>query len=194
MKAANGRYLRSIKRFIFGGEGYPKAKLKELFETYSDTSEFFNVSGPTECTCICSNYKLTADDFHDLQGFPPLGTIAANFSYLILNDENKLVSEGELGVLCLLGPNVGLGYYNDPGRTAASFVQNPYNPAFRQIMYKTGDLVRFDPGNGKLFIHGRKDNQIKHMATASNWKKSRTPCTTWILYQKPLRFIPIAEV
>lgn len=163
LKATDGKYLRSIKRFIFGGEGYPKSKLKALFEIYSETSDFFNVSGPTECTCICSSYKITVDDFLDLQGFPPLGSMAANFSYLILDDENKTVPDGELGELCLLGPNIGLGYYNDPERTSASFVQNPHNRAFREIMYKTGDLVRYDPVDGKLYIHGRKDNQIKHM-------------------------------
>ncbi len=163
MKAADGKYLKSIKRFIFGGEGYPKPKLKELFDVYSAASEFYNVSGPTECTCICSSYKITSGDFRELQGFPPLGYMAANFSYLILDDENKKVADGELGELCLLGPNVGMGYYHDPERTAASFVQNPYNAAFREIMYKTGDLVRLDPSDGKLYIHGRKDNQIKHM-------------------------------
>lgn len=163
MKATDGKYLRTIRRFIFGGEGYPKPKLKALYDVYSDISEFFNVSGPTECTCICSSYKITADDFNDLQGFPPLGSIASNFSYLILDDDNKKVAEGELGELCLLGPNVGLGYYNDPERSSANFVQNPYNQAFREIMYKTGDLVRLDPADGKLYIQGRKDNQIKHM-------------------------------
>ena len=163
MRATDGKYLRSIKRFIFGGEGYPKSKLKALYDTYKDTSEFFNVSGPTECTCICSSYKITPDDFADIQGFPSLGAIAANFSYLILDEDEKMAPEGELGELCLLGPNVGLGYYNDPERTAAAFVQNPYNLGFREIMYKTGDLVRLDPNDGKLYIHGRKDNQIKHM-------------------------------
>ncbi|MBK7653144.1 MAG: AMP-binding protein [Flammeovirgaceae bacterium] len=73
------------------------------------------------------------------------------------------VQDGALGELCLLGPNVGLGYYNDPGRTDVSFVQNPYNTEFREIMYKTGDLVRFETTDGKLYIQGRKDNQIKHM-------------------------------
>ena len=163
MKATDGKYLRTIKRFIFGGEGYPKSKLKTLFDVYSTTSEFFNVSGPTECTCICSSYKITVDDFRDLQGFPPLGSIAANFSYLILNEDGTTVPDGELGELCLLGPNVGLGYYNDTERTTANFVQNPYNPVFQEVMYKTGDLVRLDPTDGKLYIHGRKDNQIKHM-------------------------------
>lgn len=163
MKATDGKHLRTIRRFVFGGEGYPKAKLKRLYDVYKDSSEFFNVCGPTECTCICASYKVTEDDFQELQGLPPLGCIADNFGYLILDDENKAVPDGELGQLCLLGPNVGKGYYNDPERTGVSFVQNPYNDRFQEIMYKTGDLVRLDPADGKLYIHGRKDNQIKHM-------------------------------
>jgi D-alanine--poly(phosphoribitol) ligase subunit 1 len=152
MRATDGKHLRSIRRFIFGGEGYPKAKLKQLFDAYAPATEFFNVYGPTECTCICSSYRLTAEDFEDLRGLPPLGHIAANFDYLIVDDE-----------LCLLGPNVGRGYYNDPERTAQSFVQNPTHDKFIDIMYRTGDLVRLNPADGKLYIEGRKDNQIKHM-------------------------------
>ena len=146
MKAADGKTLRSIRRFVFGGEGYPKAKLKQLYDAYADSSEFFNVYGPTECTCICSSYKVTEKDFQDLQGLPPLGYIAKNFSYLILGEDGRSVSAGETGELCLLGPNVGKGYYNDPERTAASFVQNPLNKKFREVIYRTGDLARFDPG------------------------------------------------
>lgn len=152
MRATDGKHLRSIRRFIFGGEGYPKAKLKQLFDTYSPASEFFNVYGPTECTCICSSYRLTNEDFDDLRGLPPLGYLADNFDYLITDGE-----------LCLLGPNVGRGYYNDPERTAQSFVQNPTHDKFIDIMYRTGDLVRLNPADGKLYIEGRKDNQIKHM-------------------------------
>lgn len=163
MKATDGRNLSSIRRFIFGGEGYPKAKLKKLYDAYAASSELFNVYGPTECTCICSSYKITERDFEDLQGLPPLGHIADNFSYLILDEEGRSVAAGEVGELCLSGPNVGKGYYNDPARTAASFVQNPDNDKFPEVIYKTGDLVRFEPADGKLYIQGRMDNQIKHM-------------------------------
>jgi D-alanine--poly(phosphoribitol) ligase subunit 1 len=152
MRATDGKHLRSLRRFIFGGEGYPKAKLKALYDAYAPAAEFFNVYGPTECTCICSSYRVTQDDFLDLQGLPPLGRIAANFDYLIIDGE-----------LCLLGPNVGRGYYNDPERTAQSFVQNPTHDKFIDVMYRTGDLVRLNPADGKLYIEGRKDNQIKHM-------------------------------
>ena len=163
MRATDGHNLRSITRFIFGGEGYPKAKLKLLYDTYSGSAEFFNVYGPTECTCICSSYKITDDDFADLQSLSPLGQLAEKFSGLILDETGTAVAPGEIGELCLLGPNVGLGYYNDPHQTAASFVQNPYNDKSQEILYRTGDLVSLGPVDGKLYIHGRKDNQIKHM-------------------------------
>jgi D-alanine--poly(phosphoribitol) ligase subunit 1 len=163
MKATDGKNLRSIRRFVFGGEGYPKAKLKRLYDVYADTSEFFNVYGPTECTCICTSYKLSLQDFEYVQELPPLGYIAPNFSFLILDRDDRIVTAGETGELCLIGPNVGRGYYNDPERTAAAFVQNPHNDKFQEIIYKTGDLVRLDPADGKLYIYGRKDNQIKHM-------------------------------
>src|SRR5215208_1812281 len=41
MRATDGKNLRSVRRFIFGGEGYPKAKLKQLYDAYSDSSQFF---------------------------------------------------------------------------------------------------------------------------------------------------------
>jgi D-alanine--poly(phosphoribitol) ligase subunit 1 len=163
MKALNKKNFKHIKRIIFGGEGYPKQKLKQLFDLYGNRAELFNVYGPTECTCICSSYKITSRDFNDLQGYPPLGQIIPNFSYLILDENNRQVPDNQLGELCLLGPNVGKGYYNDPERTAGSFVQNPCNLKYREIMYKTGDLVKYNTGDGKLHIAGRADNQIKHM-------------------------------
>lgn len=162
MKATDGVRLRSIRRFVFGGEGYPKAKLQKLFEAYPD-AEFHNVYGPTECTCICSSYRLSAADFEDAQGLPPLGAIARNFGFLIVDEEVQPLPAGGVGELCLTGPQVGKGYYNDPERTAAAFVQNPLNGHFREIMYRTGDLACVSPADGKLHIQGRRDNQIKHM-------------------------------
>lgn len=163
MRAVTKNNLRNINRILFGGEGYPKAKLKQLYDLYSDRIEFFNVYGPTECTCICSSYRITDIDFEDLNGFPPLGCLINNFSYLILDDNNKKTPNNEYGELCLLGPNVGKGYYNDRERTKTSFIQNPYNCNYEEIMYKTGDVVKYNSFDGKLYIGGRKDNQIKHM-------------------------------
>jgi D-alanine--poly(phosphoribitol) ligase subunit 1 len=163
MRVLNPNNMTSIRRYIFGGEGYPKVKLKELFDLYSTRAAFFNVYGPTECTCICSAYVLCPEDFDDLQGFPALGSMASNFGCLILDENNRIVGDNETGVLFLSGPNVGLGYYNDPDQTSARFVQNPHNTQYIEYMYDTGDLVRYNPDDGKIYISGRKDHQIKHM-------------------------------
>ena len=160
MKSLRQDTFRQIHTIIFGGEGYPKGELAKLFQLYGGRCRFFNVYGPTECTCICSAYAISAADLADGQGLPPLGRIADNFSYLVL-DGDKRVQQGETGELCLLGPQLGLGYYNDPERTQAAFVQNPHAGVLAQRMYRSGDLVR--EVDGLLHFVGRKDNQIKHM-------------------------------
>jgi D-alanine--poly(phosphoribitol) ligase subunit 1 len=176
MKALRSDNLESIKKIIFGGEGYPKAKLKELFDLYSNRCEFYNVYGPTECTCMSSSYRLTHDDFNDISGFPPLGQMADNFSYLIIDGDHNFVENGEVGELCLIGPNVGKGYYNDYERTKESFIQNPFNHKYKEIIYKTGDLVWYDLNQKKIYIKGRKDHQIKHMGYRIELEEIETAC------------------
>lgn len=157
-KALSNNDFASIKRISFGGEGFPKNKLKELFEIFGSRITLYNVYGPTECTCICSSYIVSQKDFENMHELAPLGFMSPNFGYEILpiNDDNT-----EYGELGLLGPCVGLGYYNDAERTAVSFVQNK-KVSYHQIMYKTGDLVQRAP-NGYLYFKGRVDNQVKHM-------------------------------
>jgi D-alanine--poly(phosphoribitol) ligase subunit 1 len=160
MKTLRTDSFRSVRSIVFGGEGYPKSELFKLFNLFGGRCALYNVYGPTECTCICSAYQISASDFIDTQGLPPLGKIADNFSYLVLDGE-VTVAPGDVGELCLLGPQVGLGYYNDQERTRAAFVQNPLAQTLPQLMYRTGDLVR--EVTGLLYFVGRKDNQIKHL-------------------------------
>lgn len=54
------------------------------------------------------------------------------------------------------------GYYSNPERTSAAFVQNPLNSVYQEIIYRTGDLGRLNE-RGELVFVSRKDFQIKHM-------------------------------
>lgn len=149
--------LKDIRIFSFGGEGYPKELLRKLYFQYKDTAIFYNVYGPTEGTCICSAYKIEEEDIR-AEGLVPLGYIAQNFGYFILNAEGN---EAAFGELCLTGEQLAMGYYNDVERTEKSFVQCPCVETYQERMYKTGDLVELI--GRKLFFRGRADNQIKHM-------------------------------
>lgn len=149
----------SIRKIIFGGEGFPKSKLRQLHDLFGARTALENVYGPTECTCICSAHTIADADFDDVQVLAPLGRLAENFDYEILPQDE---ANPDFGELFLRGPQVGLGYYNDPERTARAFIQNPRHARYTDIGYRTGDLVQRD-ANGWLHFRGRADFQIKHM-------------------------------
>lgn len=149
----------AMRKIVFGGEGFPKPKLKQLFDLFDNRADLENVYGPTECTCICSAYTICAADFEDMTTLAPLGRLAQNFDYEILPSEP---SNPDFGELFLRGPQVGLGYYRDPDRSALAFVQNPLHSDYFDRGYRSGDLVERD-AIGQLHFRGRADFQIKHM-------------------------------
>ena len=163
MRALESSRMSKIRRIIFGGEGYPKAKLAELFKLFGTRIEFINVYGPTECTCICSSYQVTKSDFDSLEGFLPLGELIRNYGYYIMDADLRSVEVDNSGELCLWGPAVGQGYYNDHERTIKAFVQDPNSNVYTRMIYRTGDIVKYNSNDKKIYILGRKDNQIKHM-------------------------------
>ena len=55
-----------------------------------------------------------------------------------------------------------LGYYNNPERTAKGFIQNPLNPHYPELIYRTGDSGYWN-SRGEIMFLGRKDFQIKHL-------------------------------
>lgn len=160
MKALRQDAFATVRCIIFGGEGYPRTELAKLHAMFGERCTLFNVYGPTEGTCICSAHTIEAADLTGDSGLPPLGRIASNFGWRLLDGDTP-VAPGEVGELCLAGPQVALGYYNDPERSAAAFVSDPLSAAVPQAMYRTGDLLR--ERDGMLWFVGRKDNQIKHM-------------------------------
>lgn len=149
----------SIRKIVFGGEGFPKTRLRQLYELFGQRADLENVYGPTECTCICSAHTITEQDFEDMQNLAPLGLLAQNFNFEILASDPALPERGQL---FLRGPQVGLGYYNDPVRRAGAFIQNPRHTLYADVGYLTGDIVQRD-AQGWLHFKGRTDYQIKHM-------------------------------
>ena len=161
LKTLSRNVLQSIRLFIFGGEGFPKKQLKKLYELYNKTAQLINVYGPTEGTCICSSFSIKKENFNDMKTLSSIGKINPNFSYIIVDSHNDLITNGKKGELCIIGPNLSIGYFNDYEKTNLVFIQNPFKKNFKEIIYKTGDLVY--EKNEYLFFLGRVDNQVKHM-------------------------------
>ena len=151
--------LSKIKTVIFGGEVMPIKQLNLWRKALPDAA-YINGYGPTEVTDGCTYYKV--DRPFQENEILPIGVPFDNSEILVLNEENKLVGEGESGELCVRSDSMTYGYYGDFGKTNEVFVQNPLNTKYHEIIYRTGDLVCYD-AEGKLKYLGRKDFQIKHM-------------------------------
>ena len=76
-----------------------------------------------------------------------------------MDESDALVTEPNVeGELCVRGTSLAMGYYNNPEKTAAAFVQNPLNKSYPETIYRTGDIVCLNERNEILF----KDSLIKH--------------------------------
>ena len=121
---------------------------------------YANLYGPTEVTDICA-YYIVDRDFADSETLP-IGRACDNCDLILLREDGTEAAPGEIGELCVRGSFVADGYYGDPDKTDAAFIQNPLNPWYPEKIYKTGDLVRYND-RGELLYLGRRDFQIKHM-------------------------------
>ncbi|MCG9881070.1 MAG: AMP-binding protein [Bacteroidia bacterium] len=148
-----------LKSVMFSGEVMHN-KVLNYWRRALPQTKFVNLYGPTEITSVCTYYeikKLFADD-----EVLPIGIAFKNTEILLLNESNQLVQPGETGEICVRGCSLALGYYNNPEKTAEAFCQNPTNSHFPELIYRTGDIGKYNEFGEVMFL-SRKDNQVKHM-------------------------------
>ena len=148
-----------LEKVLFAGEVMPVKPLNYWRERLPNAL-FANLFGPTETTDICT-YYIVDRKFSDGETLP-IGRACDNCDVFAVKEDGTAANIGEEGELYARGSFLAMGYYNNPEKTAAAFVQNPLNTAYPETVYKTGDLVKLNE-SGELIYISRKDFQIKHM-------------------------------
>lgn len=150
----------SINKIMFSGELMPIKQLK-IWKKYLPNAMYVNLYGPTEITCNCT-YHVLDREYEDTE-ILPIGIPFENEKVFLLDEKNELVKKpNKEGEICVSGTSLALGYYNDPIKTNQVFVQNPLNKKYNELIYRTGDLGKYDE-KGLLYYTSRKDFQIKHL-------------------------------
>lgn len=150
----------TVRNVLFSGEVMPLKHLKTWME-HLPRAQFVNLYGPTEITCNCTYHIL--DRSRDYTAGIPIGRPFPNEEVFLLDENDREIHDPEaIGELCVRGTALALGYYRAPEQTAAAFVPDPRNPAYPELIYRTGDLGRYNQ-DGELVYSGRKDFQIKHL-------------------------------
>ena len=100
--------------------------------------------GMSETCAIGTNNPVTSDRFTGTIGLPLPGIDLA-----IKDDAGHSLPVGESGEICIRGPNVMQGYYQQPEETAQSFTPDGY--------MRTGDIGIMDPRGYTRIVDRKKD-------------------------------------
>jgi len=144
--------LPRLKSVAFAGEVMPNGTLNRWRRALPGRV-FANLYGPTE-TDVCTAY-LVDRPFDDADPLP-IGRPIRNMRVLLLDETGQPGTQGEI---VTAGSGITLGYWNDPVRTADSFVEVELGGRKRRF-YRTGDLGSLNE-RGEIMFHGRRDGQIK---------------------------------
>ena len=122
--------------------------------------QYTNLYGPTEVTVDCTWYPIQRE-FADGERIP-IGRACANKEVFLLDEHLQPVPPGQPGELCVRGIGLAKGYFGQWDKTRSAFIQDPRNPNYPDLIYRTGDLAVMDEAGLFTFLT-RQDGQIKHM-------------------------------
>jgi amino acid adenylation domain-containing protein len=155
MKMLQPGAFPSLRYTIFSGEPLP-VRSALAWKRAAPNSVVDNICGHTECCCFSTIERLSdPPNVTPKLGVVAIGKPLPGFEAAVFNESCQRLPAGEQGELALAGPQVALGYFQDPERTAARF------PLIEgKVWYRTGDLVVVDKAG--VYHHlGRIDNQVK---------------------------------
>jgi len=150
--------LSGLRAIIFAGEVFPAKHLTRLMAELPG-ARYLNWYGPTE-TNVCTWYEVPAGAA-ELTAPVPIGKACANTDAFAVTDEGGQVSKpGEEGELYVRGSALMRGYWGQPDKTRQALVRNPFQDAYDEPAYRTGDLVTLDDEGNYVFL-GRRDGMVK---------------------------------
>ena len=155
--ATEQRIISRFKYLLVGGEPLDPSVIRAAIKQCKP-KHLLNGYGPTENT--------TFSTFKDLTFIPenatnvPVGRPISGSTAYVLDEFLQPVPVGVKGELYVGGDGVAVGYLNDPERTSASFLPDPFSSNAGAQLYRTGDIARYND-EGDIEILGRADDQVK---------------------------------
>ena len=157
---ASAAPLRSLRWMVPTGEALPADLSRRWLEAYPHIP-LLNTYGSTECSDDQCHYPLRAFGGNDdALAIVSIGTPIRNMAAYVLDAALEPVPAGVVGELYIGGIGVGRGYIDDPERTAAAFVPDPFSDRPGARLYRARDLTR-RRADGTIAFLGRTDDVIK---------------------------------
>jgi long-chain acyl-CoA synthetase len=137
------RHWHRIRFGVAGGAAMPKELLKKFEQRFG--FPIVEGDGPTECSPVTCVNPLDGERKPGSVGLP-----VPDVEFAIMDDAGNALPDGEIGEICVRGPNVMQGYWNLPEATAETFFDD---------WLRTGDLGYLD-ADGYIFMVDRKKDMV----------------------------------
>jgi fatty-acyl-CoA synthase len=141
-----GRFDHSLLRYVIyaGAPMYRVDQKKAIATLGAVLVQYFGLGEVTgNITVLPPSFHSTEDDAQARIG--TCGFERTGMQVEIQNDAGEVVAPGETGEICVIGPAVFAGYFDNPDANAK---------AFRNGWFRTGDLGHMD-AEGFVYITGR---------------------------------------
>lgn len=150
--------LDKLKYSLFCGEAL-KLDIINEWQKCVPNALIQNIYGPTEGTVVCFNYNCIPNKIKSSNGIISIGKSMKGTYAVIIDENNSIIEDISKGELCISGPQITKGYFNNPEMNNKSFINLNYRGEER-MFYKTGDVCYKDEEGFYMFC-GRVDQQIK---------------------------------
>ena len=140
-----------LECMLLGGE--------KLLPVRKTAVRVINGYGPTEFTVCSSFHVVDQENDRDI----PIGRPVPNSYSFICDNYGRLLPQGQVGELCLAGPQIANGYWKREDLNREKFSPRPEITRLtgeELPVYRTGDLARYNK-DGELEFLGRLDDQVK---------------------------------
>lgn len=145
----------SVRWIKYGGESFPPSKVNELMQR-APRAQISNVYGPAEVN-QCTYYTIDKPVNPDLE--VPIGKVWDHTDYLIVNEKDQPVAQGEQGEFLVHSNTMMNGYWHNDELNERSFYKTTRDGKDIRY-YRTGDFVYQNAVNELVFV-GRMDRQVK---------------------------------
>jgi amino acid adenylation domain-containing protein len=145
----------SVRCVNVAGEPFPASLAQQLYQQET-VQRIYNLYGPSETTTYSTAALIERGDSRT----PSLGQPIAHTQIYIVDRQMKLVPRGMVGEVYIGGAGVARGYLGRPELTAQRFVPDPFGCQAGAMLYKTGDLARYQ-ADGAIEFLGRENQQVK---------------------------------
>lgn len=146
------RDLSSVRRILTGAAPVPAALLERIYRVMGRDTVVMTAYGLTEASAIVTLEHIELDAQGSLRRPKSIGAVLPGMAVRILTDAGTDAAPGEVGEICIQGPNVMQGYYRAPEQTAE---------AVRDGWLHSGDLGYFDADGHGYIVDRKKDVIIR---------------------------------